>query len=114
MSKVKQGFTPSKEHTSTSYKKAVKYIYTKNKEEWDLALFPVLSYAFFLLGLLAIVLLISGCSGWSVMGYDMEGVDLNNFDEIVSADSTTHYFRNVREGQNWCFYHAQYELVEIK
>ena len=48
------------------------------------------------------------------MGYDLEGEDKTVFDEILASDSTLHFYRNVRVGENWCYYHHQYENVEVK
>tara|TARA_E500000081_G_C5967259_1_gene276493 strand:+ start:468 stop:680 length:213 start_codon:yes stop_codon:yes gene_type:complete len=55
---------------------------------------------------------IMGCSGWSIMGYDLEGNNDSVFHEIIQ-DSVTHYYRDIRVGENWCFFHQQYENVEL-
>lgn len=57
-------------------------------------------------------MLLTSCSGWSVMGYDFNGANESVFDEVIQ-DSTVHYYHDIRVGQNWCFYHAQYENVEL-
>lgn len=61
---------------------------------------------------LLIVTIINGCSGWSIMGYNLDGTNESVFDEVIQ-DSTVHYYHNLRPGQNWCFNHADYENVEL-
>ncbi len=46
------------------------------------------------------------------MGYDLEGNNDSVFHEIIQ-DSITHYYRDIRVGENWCFFHQQYENVEL-
>ena len=57
-------------------------------------------------------MLLMSCSGWSVMGYNLDGANDAVFDEVIQ-DSTVHYYHNLRPGQNWCFNHADYEYVEL-
>ena len=69
-------------------------------------------YLLFLVLTLLMVTVVNGCSGWSVMGYNLDGANDSVFNEVIQ-DSITHYYHDIRVGKNWCFYHAQYELVEL-
>lgn len=60
--------------------------------------------------------LISDCTGWSVLGYEIN----HETEEIASIwlldqDSTRHSYKNfIINEDNWCYEHNQYEYVEPK
>ena len=62
---------------------------------------------------------ILGCSqGWSVAGVQITPQDtvINTaFIEIISHDSTQHWYTNkIYNGDNWCHLHDEWEYVEVK
>ena len=62
---------------------------------------------------------ILGCSqGWSVGGVQITPQDtvINTaFIEIISHDSTQHWYANkIYNGDNWCHLHDEWEYVEVK
>ncbi len=62
---------------------------------------------------------ILGCSqGWSVAGVQITPQDtvINTaFIEIISHDSTQHWYANkIYNGDNWCHLHDEWEYVEVK
>ena len=74
-----------------------------------------------LVRVITILLLISfvGCSqGWSVAGVQITPQDtvINTaFIEIISHDSTQHWYANkIYNGDNWCHLHDEWEYVEVK
>ena len=63
-------------------------------------------------------MLLTSCSGWSVMGY---AIDENQEDKpsvlstITDQDGVEHFYNGaIHSGDNWCYNHNQYEKVEIK
>ena len=68
--------------------------------------------------LLNIIILTNCSQGWSVSGVQITPADTTNntvFIEIVSHDSTVHWYTNkVYDGQNWCFKHEELEDVRIQ
>ena len=62
---------------------------------------------------------ILGCSqGWSVAGVQITPQDtvINTaFIEIISHDSTQHWYANkIYNGDNWCHLHDEWEYVEVR
>ena len=62
---------------------------------------------------------ILGCSqGWSVAGVQItpQNTVINTaFIEIISHDSTQHWYANkIYNGDNWCHLHDEWEYVEVK
>ena len=71
------------------------------------------------MGLLLCMSMTGGCShGWSVAGVQITPQDtvINTaFIEIISHDSTQHWYANkIYNGDNWCHLHDEWEYVEVK
>ena len=63
-------------------------------------------------------MLLTSCSGWSVMGY---AIDENQEDKprilstITDKKGIEHFYNGaIHSGENWCYNHNQYETVEIR
>jgi len=63
-------------------------------------------------------MLLTSCSGWSVMGYSL---DENQEDKPRALSTITdnkgidHFYNGaIHSGENWCYNHNQYEIVEVK
>ena len=61
---------------------------------------------------------ILGCSGWSVMGYSFDENQEDNprvLSTITDNEGIEHFYNGaIHSGENWCYNHNQYEIVEIK
>ena len=66
--------------------------------------------------LLLSVGLISDCTGWSVLGYEVnKETDVIESIWLLDQDSTRHTYKNfIINEDNWCYEHAQYEYVKPK
>tara|TARA_R100000742_G_C4254706_1_gene72720 strand:- start:333 stop:578 length:246 start_codon:yes stop_codon:yes gene_type:complete len=55
------------------------------------------------------------CNGqWSVGGYQLTDSDSTIFHHIKDHQDEVHWYRNIIEGENWCYKHEEYENVEVK
>ena len=63
-------------------------------------------------------MLLTSCSGWSVMGYAIDEGQENKpsvLSTITDQDGVEHFYNGaIHSGDNWCYNHNQYEKVEIK
>jgi len=63
-------------------------------------------------------MLLTSCSGWSVMGYSLDESQedkLKVLSTITDKEGVEHFYNgNIQSGENWCYNHSQYEIVEIK
>ncbi len=58
---------------------------------------------------------ITGCTGWSIAGYELNPDNEQPVITIVDQDSVEHfYYGAINQGTNWCLNHSRYENVEIK
>ena len=66
--------------------------------------------------LLLSLTLMNDCTGWSVLGYEVNK-NTKEIEEIwlLDQDSTRHTYRNfIINEDNWCYDHAQFEYVKPK
>tara|TARA_X000001382_G_C3148185_1_gene172033 strand:- start:748 stop:969 length:222 start_codon:yes stop_codon:yes gene_type:complete len=70
-----------------------------------------------LLAFLSAVFL-SSCSGWSIMGYSIDeqyNDSIKVLSTITDNKGVEHFYNGaIHSGENWCYNHNQYEIVEIK
>jgi hypothetical protein len=63
-------------------------------------------------------MLLTSCSGWSVMGYAIDENQENKpkvLSTITDQNGIEHFYNGaIHSGENWCYNHNQYETVEIK
>ena len=63
-------------------------------------------------------MLLTSCSGWSVMGYSLDEEQENKskvLSTITDNKGIEHFYNGaIHSGENWCYNHNQYETVEIK
>ena len=63
-------------------------------------------------------MLLTSCSGWSVMGYAIDENQENKpkvLSTITDQNGIEHFYNGaIHSGKNWCYNHNQYEKVEIK
>jgi len=62
-----------------------------------------------------IIILLISSSVLSFTTTETDGTRVENtvFTEIVDQDSVTHWYRNLYEGENWCYLHSMTEEVRI-
>lgn len=56
------------------------------------------------------------CQGWAIAGYslDQEEYESTAFIEITAQDSSVHWYKDIKHGDNWCYFHNDWENVEVK
>jgi hypothetical protein len=76
--------------------------------------FYLATYAVFLLCIF-IVIFFTSCSNSILLGSQVKPDSTHYstiFNEITDQDSLVHWYTNIYEGNNWCYYHHQYEEVK--
>ena len=66
--------------------------------------------------MLCVLLFSIGCNGSYIAGYSIDPDTTKHnstiFNEIVDSDSSVHWYVKVYDGELWCYYHNQYEIVK--
>ncbi len=85
----------------------------KKKNNWVLSTSYNIPIKFVFVGML-----LTSCSGWSVMGYAIDENQQNKpriLSTITDKEGIEHFYNGaIHSGENWCYNHNQYEIVEIK
>jgi len=76
--------------------------------------FYICTYIVFLLSMIIATFFIS-CSNSSLLGNQVAPDSTHYstiFSEIVDQDSVVHWYTDLYEGTNWCYYHHKYEDIK--
>tara|TARA_R100001082_G_C4297522_1_gene130889 strand:- start:66 stop:323 length:258 start_codon:yes stop_codon:yes gene_type:complete len=75
----------------------------------------IISYLSFLIFILYLASIMGCSNGWSVGNLELTPSDTSSAIQVVfDQNGNRHWYYKVIHGDNWCFFHDQYEKLEIK